>query len=613
MLPPTQPSLSLIHFTTMFRFMGSESNNKGKQRQQDANPQLQVHIQTEVHSNNPPVESQGSQALGGTSSLPTTPSNPKRPLPPGLRVPTTHPYPYWQSHTPASSSQSSLESPKTPSQISWLGGTSVPGAASSAPNLLPHHFPPPPPTAPPANAPRTRPLQPSKSSHSLRVPVQEYFGQPLSPIVEQDYMSPEKRTVSLPSSPDGSGSRTSGTTGTMMTPISPSMITPISAVAMHSARPPPTPTTPVAPPQFARRREDSLTGDSARSSPVYSNFLSRPLNRTISMSSTRTHQSGNSLSAAPPVIPPLDLRPEFPGPLPSDTVLSRDVDEGIPDDASTKRESFFTAQSAGAMRESRYSAMLLEPDHEPLDDQKPPSSRTADSSKNSPEHQQAIPQLPSLPPATQTPLLPRPSSRTSTYPPSYSLPQPNVTHRTNYGGIDTPSQRDSVRSMSSSFIDRRFAESELYFGSQTECSSARQANEKWTKHTEKSDTARTLFWLGFIAPWCWLIGGWLVKAKNNNGYGRSGSMMPLWTGKSARTIDSFRMQPLHHGYPFVAPSVQSLMPPSYSRGIHSVHPRGPFLIARSPWIRRCRVAAAVSGIIIMLMFIVALVVVGRSN
>lgn len=335
------------------------------------------------------------------------------------------------------------------------------------------------------------------------------------------------------------------------------------------------------------------------------------------MSSTRTHQSGNSLSATPPVIPPLDLRPAFPGPLPSDTLLSRDIaDEGlcIPDDSSTKRESFVTARSAAAVRESRYSAMLLEPDHDPLDDEELPSGRTAESSKNSPEHQQGIPQLPTLPPAAaHTPSLPRPSSRTSTYPPSYSLPRPNVDRRINHGGIDTPSQRDSVRSMSSSFIDRRFAESELYFGSHTECSSARQANDKWTKHTEKSDTARTLFWLGFIAPWCWLIGGWLVKAKNNNSYGRSGSMMPLWTGKNARTVDSFKMQPLHHGYPFVAPSVQSLMPPSYSRGMHSAHPRGPFLMARSPWIRRCRVAAAVSGIVIMLLFIVALVVVGRSS
>lgn len=586
----------------MFRFMGSEFNSKGKQRQQDADPQLQVHVQTEVHSNPPSAESQGSQALGSTSSLPTTPSNSKRPLPPGLRVP-THPYPYWQHHTPASSSQSSLESPKTPSQVSWLGGaagTSIARAASSsAPNLLPHLFPPPPPTSPPTNVPRTRTLHPTKSSHSLRVPVQEYFGQPLSPIVEQDYMSPEKRTTSLPSSPDGSGSRASGTTGTMMTPISPSMMTPTSAVAMYTARPTPTPTTPVAPPQFARRREDSLVGDSPRSSPVYSNFLSRPLNRSISMSSTRTHQSGNSLSATPPVIPPLDLRPAFPGPLPSDTLLPQDTAD---DDESTKRESFVTARSAGAVRESRYSAMLLEP----LDDQELPSSRTAESSKGSPEHQQETPQLP---PPAHTHLLTRPQSRTSTYPPSYSLPQPRVNH----DGIPPPSQRDSVQSMSSSFIDRRFAESELYFGSHTECSSARQASEKWTKQTEKSDTARTLFWLGFIAPWCWLIGGWLVKAKKNDSYGRGGSMMPLWTGKSAQTVDSFKMQPLHHGYPFVAPSVQSLMPPAYSRGTHSAHPRGPFLMARSPWIRRCRVAAAVSGIVIMLLFIVALVVVGKSS
>ncbi|KAG1737517.1 uncharacterized protein EDB91DRAFT_481315 [Suillus paluster] len=592
----------------MFRFMGSESSGKGKQRQEDADQQVQVHIQTEVHSNPPDVERQDFQALGSTSSLPATPSNSKRPLPPGLRVP-THPYPYWHHHTPASSSQSSLESPSTPSQVSWLGGTGgssvARAASSSAPNLLPHHFPPPPPTSPPANVPRPRSLNPSKSSHSLRVPAQEYFGQPLSPIVEQDYMSPEKRPVSLPSSNEGSGSQASGTTGIMLTPISPSMMTPTSAVTMF-ARTTPTPTTPVAPPQFARRREDELTGDSPRPSPVYSTFLSRPLNRSISMSSTRTHQSNNSLLATPPVIPPLDLRPAFPGPLPQDTLLSRDIDDeglGILDDAS-KRESFVTARSAIAARESRYSAMVLDLDHELFNDQEDPSSQSAESSKHPPEHQQEIPQLP---PAAHTQ---RPTSPTSTYPPSYSLPQPNVDYRTNHDGAHTPSQRDSVRSTSSSFIDRRFAESELYLGSHSECSDARRASDKWAKKTEKSDTARTLFWVGFIAPWCWLIGGWLVKAKKNDSYGRSGSMIPLWTGKSAQTVGSFKMQPLHHGYPFVAPSVQSLTPPSYSRAVHS---RGPFLVARSPWIKRCRIAAGVSGIIIMLLFIAALVVVGRST
>jgi hypothetical protein len=322
------------------------------------------------------------------------------------------------------------------------------------------------------------------------------------------------------------------------------------------------------------------------------------------MSSIRTHHSGNSLSATPPVIPPLDLRPQFPGPLPQDSLLSRDiVDEalGIHDDESTKRESFVTAPSAYAPRESRYSAMLLDLEYEPLDEEELSSNQPSDSSHDY-EHSTLR-----LPQAARTHSPARPVSRTSTHPPSYSFPHPHVDHDTE---VRTPSMRslDSAK-RSSSFIDRRFEESALYLGSHTECSSARQASDKWAKQTENSDTAKTLFWVGFIAPWCWLIGGWLVKAKKNDRYTRGGAMLPLWTGKSARSGGTFKMQPLHHGYPFVAPSVQSLVPPLYSR---TAHPRGPFLMARSPWIRRCRIAACVSGIIIMLLFIAALVVVGRS-
>ncbi|KAJ8596329.1 hypothetical protein M405DRAFT_837240 [Rhizopogon salebrosus TDB-379] len=496
----------------MFRFMNSESSGKGKQSQQIADGKMEVHIETEVHSTPLDTDGEGFQALGSTSSLATTPSSVKRPLPPGLRVP-THPYP-WHHHTPASSSQSSIESPVTPSHVSWLGpgagGSSTSRAASSsAPNLQPY-FPPPPPTAPPANVSRARPLLPSKSTHSLR-PAQEYFGQPLSPIVEQDYMSPENRPVSLPSSQEGSGS-----TGTMLTPISPSMITPTSTFTMNEmmAHTTPTPTTPVAPPQFAKRREDELPGDSPRSS--------------ISMSSIRTHHSGNSLSATPPVIPPLDLRPQFPGPLPQDSLLSRDiVDEalGIHDDESTKRESFVTAPSAYAPRESRYSAMLLDLEYEPLDEEELSSNQPSDSSHDY-EHSTLR-----LPQAARTHSPTRPVSRTSTHPPSYSFPHPHVDHGTE---VRTPSMRslDSAK-RSSSFIDRRFEESELYLGSHTECSSARQASDKWAKQTENSDTAKTLFWVGFIAPWCWLIGGWLVKAKKNDRYTRGGAMLPLWTGKNA--------------------------------------------------------------------------------
>ena len=256
------------------------SNAKGKERQRDSASAsislpdasssripTEVHVNTEVHS--------ASDHLGFhplTSTLSLTSSSPassdSQPLPPEIHVP-THPYPYWQgyTHTPSSSSQNSLESPMTPSHVSWLNPASnsstadlsltntasVPepsvGPSSSAHSLVQGrsspspHFPPPPPMNPPPNiAARPKLLHPTKSSHSLRVPVQEFFNQQLSPIVEQDYFSPEKRPVSLPSlSLEGGGSRSSTThtarTSAAMTPLSPvgdgfetATVTPVSPV-----------------------------------------------------------------------------------------------------------------------------------------------------------------------------------------------------------------------------------------------------------------------------------------------------------------------------------------------------------------------------------------------
>lgn len=247
------------------------SNAKGKERQRDSTTSLpdssssrtpmEVHVSTEVHSAS---DRQAFRPLASTTTLESSSpasSTGSRPLPPEIRVP-THPYPYWQgyNHTPSSSSQSSLESPATPSHVSWLSLTNVPGnpnsASSSKTNLnLPPaapvpqplggpsssshslvqgrsspspNFPPPPPTNPPPNiSARPKLLHPTKSSHSLRVPVQEFFNQQLSPIVEQDYFSPEKRPSSLPSSShEGGGSRsstahTTRTSAAMMTPVSP--------------------------------------------------------------------------------------------------------------------------------------------------------------------------------------------------------------------------------------------------------------------------------------------------------------------------------------------------------------------------------------------------------
>lgn len=271
---------------------------------------MEVHVSTEVHS---AADRRGFYPLASATSLANSSpaSSGSRPLPPEIRVP-THPYPYWQgyTHTP-SSSQSSLESPATPPHVSWLSLsnpanngsrtnlnlTSVPvpvpqpssGPSSSSHSLMQGqpspspHFPPPPPTNPPPNiSVRPKILTPSKSSHSLRVPVQELFNQQLSPIIEQDYFSPEKRPSSLPSSTyEGAGSRSSAahtarTSAVMMTPVSPgsdgvgaATITPVTPVPItpvlvgaRGTLPTPQTQTPVTPSYpgsvvpFARRKEE---------------------------------------------------------------------------------------------------------------------------------------------------------------------------------------------------------------------------------------------------------------------------------------------------------------------------------------------------------------------
>lgn len=306
-------------------------NTKGKERQRDSTfasassssrTPMEVHVDTEVHS---APDRQGFQPLASTATppSPSPASSDSRPLPPEIRVP-THPYPYWQgyTHTPSSSSQSSLDSPMTPSHVSWLNLANAPGnpdAASNGSNtnlsltnpaFVPQpsagpssslvqgrsspspHFPPPPPTNPPPNI-STRPklLHPTKSTHSLRVPVQEFFNQQLSPIVEQDYLSPEKRPISLPSSShEGGGSRsstahTARTSAGIMTPVSPgsdgigaATMTPVSPVPItpvlvNARGTPPTPQTQVQTPvtpshlggvvPFSRRKEED-GGDSPR-------------------------------------------------------------------------------------------------------------------------------------------------------------------------------------------------------------------------------------------------------------------------------------------------------------------------------------------------------------
>jgi len=201
-------------------------------------------------------------------------------------------------------------------------------------------------------------------------------------------------------------------------------------------------------------------------------------------------------------------------------------------------------------------------------------------------------------------------------------------------GVTAPSLQDlgSSISTSSSFIDRRFAPSSLYLPPASERESAHKAGSQWAWHLEGVDTIQALFWLGFIAPWCWLIGGWLITAKplsrrypsssGYNGYQSSfggGSSLPLWTNTS-KSMQSFDTMRMHHGYPFVAPSASTLTPPpppyQSQREAVVLTPKSIGLGrrgTRNPWVRRCRIAAVTSGVLLLVAFLVALVVAATSH
>ncbi|KAG5644681.1 hypothetical protein DXG03_007981 [Asterophora parasitica] len=165
----------------------------------------------------------------------------------------------------------------------------------------------------------------SQSSHSLRLDrdsrllhnatANDVYGsaysyplaKQLSPIVEQDYFSPTSLRGSTPFL-GRSGSATHNASAV--------------SVAFSVSNPGTNPSP-----------GGSQTSEIARPSPSYSTpqpFVTRQLNRTISQTSSRTHvstsssiparppsRSASTTPAEPPTIPPLNLTPPFPGPHPS--------------------------------------------------------------------------------------------------------------------------------------------------------------------------------------------------------------------------------------------------------------------------------------------------------
>jgi len=300
--------------------------------------------------------------------------------------------------------------------------------------------------------------------------------------------------------------------------------------------------------------------DTPRPSPVYSTFLTRPLKRSISQMSQTSSRTHLSTVSAAPNIPPLDLRPSFAGPFdnpPLRTPTRLSAAPALSSIAGSLHEVSTGFDDASSLHADSFISAQ--------------SAGQLDRNPYSQAEQGSI--------------------------------QSNTTH----------SIPDS-RSASSSYVGKRWTRS-LSFGSDILLfSKSRESHQKQRHMTP----AHMLFWLGFVAPWCWMIGGWMLtrSGKTKGEGGGSSIRLPLWKkgsdkGKGGEDAGLVNKQGygFGHGYPFVAPSVESLTPSIKMMKMKTQ--KGPNSL--DPWVARCRVAAVTSGILLLVAFVVAIVVVRHGE
>ena len=396
-------------------------------------------------------------------------------------------------------------------------------------------------------------------------------------------------------------------------------------------------------------------------------FVNRPLNRTISQSSTSTFGTNVSVTIAAPTIPPLDLRPNFSGSLgltPRRTQLQAPVLPAmagaqralqvsvIYEDSIDVAESFRTAQS---QRSSLYAnddhSMVVSDDElelgasasnpfvDPEDYRRSTASRIeeqddyGDSRSHMslplgcydevdigvPEDNQSI--------ISSSQCLPT-DGHSHSHP--FSLPQTRPASIASVLGTISRRSHDSNSTMVESAIKRRWLAG-LSFGSY------RTDRDTWqTRSRARCTSACVLFVLGFIAPWCWLIGGWYLS--------RSGEMQPegqfvgtvrwWWPRRRRATTESMKeresaprkkheslfwqmkkkeredeakpMTPVEDCRPF---GFLGRTAPRGGKGERDMEEGDRVVYDLDPWVRRCRIAAVTAGILLAVAIVVALIVV----
>ena len=127
-----------------------------------------------------------------------------------------------------------------------------------------------------------------------------------------------------------------------------------------------------------------------------------------------------------------------------------------------------------------------------------------------------------------------------------------------------------------------------------------------------------LFWVGFIAPWCWLVGGWMPP--RNAPVLKNGVKHDKLKEKISMDVDRETVSRGEDGSglgKWILPDPSSSFKattwaPSIS-STTSLHPGDigeARLATADPWVRRCRIASVVGGVILGLGLITMVIVLG---
>ncbi|KAI0827406.1 hypothetical protein BC628DRAFT_1338380 [Trametes gibbosa] len=404
-------------------------------------------------------------------------------------------------------------------------------------------------------------------------------------------------------------------------------------------------------------------------SPAQSAFINRPLKRSTSQTSNSTFRSNVSIAA--PTIPPLDLRPDFqnalgvphgpnspatlappPGPRKSrlappalPTVIGSPIQTNkvsviYEDGASARTSSFITAPSLNSPDAEAPPPVFIVHDyaHSTATDRTDTEETGATQRANRPLPEGLFDV--SLHDVEFGVL--RPTSRASARGMASRSTTPSQYLRTPRRSIETRqsySRSASPGSSSESFVYRRWLKGMLFGPDRFVAPlSAEQTQRSRASH------ACILFWAGFLAPWCWLIGGWLLTNTGEVGSdglsAETGPVLPLWNARRKRPDgrsgakakghdreDAIPALPIPERvkaingaaerrikakswYPLFAPSLESLTP-STGSGTSTRKLKRCLPSARGvdPWIQRCRIAAAASGVLIFAAFVIAIILV----